>query len=57
MGGIMHAKRVHILDCDLTEVSGHLTPKLSIKRNVILKDFAAVIDGMYAGAPAERVSN
>jgi long-chain acyl-CoA synthetase len=43
-------RKFHILDTDLTEGSGHLTPKLSIKRNVILKDFSAVIDEMYAGA-------
>ena len=41
-----------ILDADLTEASGHLTPKLSIKRNVILKDFAGEIEGMYNAAPA-----
>jgi long-chain acyl-CoA synthetase len=39
-----------ILPRDLTEAGGHLTPKLSIKRNVILKDFSGVIDEMYAGA-------
>ena len=37
-----------ILPTDFSEASGHLTPKLSIKRNVILTDFADVIDGMYA---------
>ena len=41
-----------ILDAELTEASGHLTPKLSIKRNVILKDFANEIEGMYNAAPA-----
>ena len=41
-----------VLPVDLTEASGHLTPKLSIKRNVILTDFADAIDGMYEGAPA-----
>ena len=41
-----------ILPQDLTEASGHLTPKLSIKRNVILTDFSHVIDDMYSGAPA-----
>ena len=41
-----------ILDAELTEASGHLTPKLSIKRNVILKDFSSEIEGMYNGAPA-----
>ncbi|MET4780686.1 AMP-binding protein [Glaciihabitans sp. UYNi722] len=43
-----------ILPKDLTEASGHLTPKLSIKRNVILEDFADVIEGMYQGAPASE---
>ncbi len=41
-------RKFQILDADLTEESGHLTPKLSIKRNVILKDFAPEIEAMYA---------
>lgn len=41
-------RKFHILDADLTEESGHLTPKLSIKRNVILKDFAPEIEAMYS---------
>lgn len=41
-----------ILTKDLTEASGHLTPKLSIKRAVILKDFDSDIQNMYQGAPA-----
>ena len=41
-----------ILPQELTEASGHLTPKLSIKRNVILTDFADTIENMYEGAPA-----
>jgi long-chain acyl-CoA synthetase len=44
-------RKFQILDADLTEDSGHLTPKLSIKRTVILKDFSDIIDEMYAGAP------
>jgi long-chain acyl-CoA synthetase len=43
-----------ILPVDLTEASGHLTPKLSIKRNVILSDFSDVIEGMYDDAPATQ---
>ncbi|WP_425561982.1 AMP-dependent synthetase/ligase [Leifsonella bigeumensis] len=43
-----------ILPHDLTEASGHLTPKLSIKRNVILEDFADTIDGLYTDAPATQ---
>ena len=38
-----------------TEASGHLTPKLSIKRAVILKDFASTIEEIYA-APGDRTS-
>ena len=56
-GSVSRAESIRkfvILDSDLTEASGHLTPKLSIKRNVILKDYAGVIDDMYAGAPAEK---
>ncbi len=41
-----------ILPHDFTEASGHLTPKFSIKRTVIVKDYAAEIEGMYLGAPA-----
>jgi long-chain acyl-CoA synthetase len=44
-------RKFHILDADLTEASGHLTPKMSIKRNVILADFADVIDAMYSNSP------
>jgi long-chain acyl-CoA synthetase len=45
-------RKFTILDAELTEASGHLTPKLSIKRNVILKDFAEEIESMYNAAPA-----
>jgi len=44
-------RKFHILDADLTEASGHLTPKMSIKRGVILADFADVIDSMYSNSP------
>jgi len=40
-----------ILPIDLTEASGHLTPKLSTKRSVILEDFAGEIELLYAGTP------
>lgn len=45
-------RKFTILTTELTEASGHLTPKLSIKRNVILDDFALEIESMYSGAPA-----
>lgn len=37
-----------ILPKELTIESGHLTPKLSVKRAVILKDFASVVDSIYS---------
>ncbi len=40
-----------ILPHELTEESGHLTPKLSTKRHVILTDFADTIDELYGAAP------
>lgn len=46
-------RKFQILATDLTEASGHLTPKMSIKRNVIVEDFADVIEGIYHSAPAE----
>ena len=45
-------RKFAILDSELTEASGHLTPKLSIKRHIIVQDFADVIEGMYSGSPA-----
>lgn len=36
-----------VLPTQFTEASGHLTPKLSIKRDVILRDFALEIESMY----------
>ena len=41
-----------VLAVDLTEQSGHLTPKMTIKRNVITSDFATDIARMYDSAPA-----
>jgi long-chain acyl-CoA synthetase len=45
-------RKFHVLTADLSESSGHLTPKLSVKRHVVLRDFAAEIEAMYAEAPA-----
>ncbi|WP_127818595.1 AMP-dependent synthetase/ligase [Microbacterium sp. CPCC 204701] len=41
-------RKFTLLPTEWTEASGHLTPKMSIKRNVILDDFAADIDEIYA---------
>jgi len=40
-------RKFTILPTEWTEASGHLTPKMSIKRNVIMQDFAADVDGIY----------
>jgi long-chain acyl-CoA synthetase len=45
-------RKFQILTVDLTEASGHLTPKLSIKRGVITEDFGREIEGIYSDAPA-----
>jgi long-chain acyl-CoA synthetase len=36
-----------VLDTEFTEASGHLTAKLSLKRAVILKDFAEAVEELY----------
>lgn len=40
-------RKFTILPIEWTEASGHLTPKLSIKRNVILDDFADEVTAIY----------
>nr|WP_254701018.1 long-chain fatty acid--CoA ligase [Curtobacterium pusillum] len=45
-----------ILDTELTEASGHLTPKLTIKRPVILKDFAADVEHIYSGSKVQTTA-
>jgi long-chain acyl-CoA synthetase len=46
-------RKFAILDVDFTEESGHLTPSLKLKRNVVMRDFADDIEALYAGAPAQ----
>ncbi|MCC2313232.1 AMP-dependent synthetase/ligase [Cellulomonas xiejunii] len=41
-------RRYRILDRDLTIADGYLTPKLSVRRSEVLKDFAAEVDALYA---------
>ncbi|WP_460794860.1 AMP-dependent synthetase/ligase [Microbacterium sp. GXF0217] len=40
-------RKFTILESEWTEASGHLTPKMSIKRNVIMSDFADEITAIY----------
>lgn len=44
-------RKFTVLATEFSESSGHLTPKMSIKRHVITVDFADVIESMYSGAP------
>jgi long-chain acyl-CoA synthetase len=40
-------RKFAILPSDLTEASGDLTPKLSVKRKVVIEKYQSVIDGLY----------
>ncbi len=37
-----------VIDTDFTEENGYLTPSMKLKRNVVVKDFADVIEDIYA---------
>jgi long-chain acyl-CoA synthetase len=41
-------RRFRVLGTDLTEADGHLTPKLSVRRYLVTKDFATEIDALYS---------
>lgn len=42
-------KKIRILPVDWTEEGGELTPKLSLKRAVVMKKYAADVDAIYNG--------
>jgi long-chain acyl-CoA synthetase len=41
-------RRFRVLPGDFTEQSGHLTPSLKVRRNVIMKDFAGEVEELYS---------
>ena len=43
-------KKVGLLEHDFSIERGELTPKLSVKRRVVDRDYKSVIDALYAGA-------
>ncbi|OII35131.1 long-chain fatty acid--CoA ligase [Curtobacterium sp. MMLR14_010] len=45
-----------IIDTELSEASGHLTPKLTIKRSVVMKDFAADVEHIYSGSKVQTTA-
>jgi long-chain acyl-CoA synthetase len=40
-------RRFRILPSDFTEANGYLTPSLKVRRNLVLKDYAAEIEALY----------
>jgi long-chain acyl-CoA synthetase len=40
-------RKFRILPSQFTEDTGHLTPSLKLKRNVVAKDYAAEIEAIY----------
>jgi long-chain acyl-CoA synthetase len=36
-----------LITTELTEASGHLTPSLKLKRNVVMQDFAWAVEEIY----------
>ena len=40
-------RRFRILGADFTEQTGHLTPSLKVRRNVVIEDFTADIEALY----------
>ncbi|CAL9489856.1 Long-chain-fatty-acid--CoA ligase FadD15 [Streptomyces sp. enrichment culture] len=45
-------RRFAVLPHDFTEYAGHLTPSMKLRRDVIMRDFADVVEGLYEGRPA-----
>jgi len=41
-------RKFTILSTEWTEASGHLTPKMSIKRNIIMEDFSDDVAELYS---------
>jgi long-chain acyl-CoA synthetase len=41
-------RKFELLPTDFTEESGHLTPSLKLKRNVVMRDYSDVVERLYA---------
>ncbi len=46
-------RKYAVLPEDFTEENGYLTPSLKLKRNLVMRDFADEVEGLYAGAKPE----
>lgn len=40
-------RRFAILPADFTEMDGHLTPSMKLRREAVMRDFAAEVEGLY----------
>jgi long-chain acyl-CoA synthetase len=49
VGPVEQVKRFEILDHDLSQETGELTPTLKVKRNVVHEKYADVVDRIYSG--------
>jgi long-chain acyl-CoA synthetase len=47
VGPVEQIKRFEILDHDLSQETGELTPTLKVKRNVVSEKFADLVDRIY----------
>jgi long-chain acyl-CoA synthetase len=50
VGPVEQIKRFAILDHDLSQETGELTPTLKVKRNVVLDKYGGLVDEIYAAA-------
>lgn len=45
---VAQVKKIHILDHDLSQETGELTPTLKVKRNVVYEKYASEFDALYS---------
>ena len=45
-------KKIHVLERDFSQETGELTPKMSVKRKVVERTWADVLERMYEDAQA-----
>jgi long-chain acyl-CoA synthetase len=51
VGRVEQVKKFKILDHDLSQQTGELTPTLKVKRNVVNEKFAGEVEKLYTGSP------